>query len=242
MPVRRWIPDSVSWARLEEAGQFPLARLLGPPATSQSHGGGKDVENNGQGCGDSDKGTRDAGVVEGGRRDTSEEVLAAHGEREGISKEGESSDEAKGDQGHVGRRGAGTEGVGLAAVLGGEKGDETESRTGEPLYLHDWSLPQNLGSDCSILKSFQVWLRRSTVGGVVTRRGTSFTEGDSAADMWALEHTVVRSIFFSPRIGVGFLRGPWFISSHFAAMLRHAALPCRDGVFEHLQDHRKRIV
>ncbi|CAN0560507.1 unnamed protein product [Ectocarpus sp. 12 AP-2014] len=28
VPVRRWVPDSVSWAGLEKAGQMPLERLL----------------------------------------------------------------------------------------------------------------------------------------------------------------------------------------------------------------------
>ncbi|CAM9505508.1 unnamed protein product, partial [Laminaria digitata] len=31
VPVRRWVPDSVSWARLDDAGQAPFASLLGPP-------------------------------------------------------------------------------------------------------------------------------------------------------------------------------------------------------------------
>ncbi|CBN75481.1 conserved unknown protein [Ectocarpus siliculosus] len=75
VPVRRWVPDSVSWARLEKAGQMPLERLLSQPATDTTSG------------------------------------------QEGAGK-----------------------GTGEAAACG-----QIEMDGGDPLYLHDWSLPQNLG-------------------------------------------------------------------------------------------------
>ncbi|CAN0330004.1 unnamed protein product [Pylaiella littoralis] len=103
VPVRRWVPDSVSWARLDDAGRVPLERILGPPpppspttasasapasATPQSHGGVSD------------------------------------------------------------------KGIEHQAAQSGDHGDGQER---EPLYLHDWSVPQNLGSDCSLLAGrFQV--------------------------------------------------------------------------------------
>lgn len=91
VPVRRWVPDSVSWARLEKAGQMPLERLLSQPAKATTSG---------QACA-AGKGMRDA------------------------------------------------------AACGQIEMDE-----GDPLYLHDWSLPQNLGLESPLLAGkFRVWFR-----------------------------------------------------------------------------------
>ncbi|CAM9460707.1 unnamed protein product [Ectocarpus fasciculatus] len=82
VPVRRWVPDSVSWARLEKAGQMPLERLLSQPAKATTSG---------QAC-----------AAGKGLRDT--------------------------------------------AACG-----QIEMDGGDPLYLHDWSLPQNLGLESPLL-------------------------------------------------------------------------------------------
>lgn len=109
VPVRRWVPDSVSWARLEEAGQVPLTRLLGAPSPAASFSVPP--------CGTRSRDGRDTHHDEGRRRSEKKDPPT---------------------------RESGSTGV-------GEKGK------GEPLYLHDWSLPQNLGPDCSLLAStFQV--------------------------------------------------------------------------------------
>lgn len=104
VPVRRWIPDSVSWARLEDAGRIPFSRLLcgfaAPPG----------------------------------------KLTSTSGSCENVSKK----------IGHDSR--------GAACV------QENAQMLEEPLYLHDWSLPQNLGSDCSLLQgSFQVFPRCSNL-------------------------------------------------------------------------------
>lgn len=98
VPVRRWIPDSVSWARLEDAGQLPLGRLLDlADSSARDEHASYDSGNNSGG-----------GYVD-------------HHELE--------TDKDKG------------------------------GRSTEPLYLHDWSVPQNLGTNCSLLAgSFKVMI------------------------------------------------------------------------------------
>ena len=70
---------------------------------------------------------------------------------------------------------AGAAAVAAAAAAKGGRDGEREggpataavTAAPEPLYLHDWSLPQNLGSECSLLKDgFQVQLKQGfgTVG------------------------------------------------------------------------------
>ncbi|CAM9461617.1 unnamed protein product, partial [Hapterophycus canaliculatus] len=94
VPVRRWVPDSVSWARLEAAGQLPLEQLLAPPPLP----------------------------------------------------DGRAPSPLGGDGGMCPDR------------TGGEASPSGpgQPKEADPLYLHDWSLPQNLGTDSSLLGRFQV--------------------------------------------------------------------------------------
>eukprot|EP00752_Nemacystus_decipiens_P008342 g7456.t1 len=125
VPVRRWVPDSVSWARLEDAGQIPLGQLLGPPPPSPprppplASSTGATANGNG-GVADNDAAN---GESRGGNDDQDLEVVA--------------------DKSTAGKFSGGRHpGVG---------------RQREPLYLHDWSLPQNLGAGSSLLADrFQV--------------------------------------------------------------------------------------
>ena len=127
VPVRRWVPDSVSWARLEDAGQIPLGQLLGPPPPPPPPASSDAANANGN-MGAADKG---AGCVAEG----------AAGEEGGGHK----------DQGHGVVGGKNTAGKSFRDRC------PDAGRQREPLYLHDWSLPQNLGSDSSLLADrFQV--------------------------------------------------------------------------------------
>ncbi|CAN0392533.1 unnamed protein product, partial [Discosporangium mesarthrocarpum] len=120
VPVRRWVSGSVSWARLEDAGQLPLSALLGstppcPPSPPPSAGS------------------------EGGDRGRWEEVCTGDGRR----------------------------------WKGARVGDSPHL-----VYLHDWSLPQNLGVDSPLLKGmFQV--PRYFAGDLLQRvagRGLPYTD------------------------------------------------------------------
>lgn len=131
VPVRRWVPDSVSWARLEDAGQIPLGKLLGPPPPPPP--ASSDAANANGIMSAADMGAADMGA--------------------GYVAEGAAGEEGGGhkDQGH------GV--VGGKNMAGKSFGDRCPDagRQREPLYLHDWSLPQNLGSDSSLLADrFQV--------------------------------------------------------------------------------------
>lgn len=125
VPVRRWVPDSVSWARLEEAGQIPLRQLLGPPPPPPASPTTATANGNGEAT---DKGIRRAAQDspdewEGGDNGQGRDVIADN------SMADKFSGDRHPDVGHV----------------------------REPLYLHDWSLPQNLGSDSPLLVDrFQV--------------------------------------------------------------------------------------
>lgn len=168
--VRRWVPDSVSWARLEEAGDVPLADLLEtlrPCASADSgsdriagHEGGvaaavgrheRNVDDAlGEGAG---KGCR--GMIDGKRSGGGEETTICQG---------------RGSAVHGGERARGVrdEGKGEAGGGGGGGGSLGGRGTdGEPLYLHDWSLPQNLGHDSSLLVGkFQVSRLTVRIGGI----------------------------------------------------------------------------
>ena len=140
VPVRRWVPDSVSWARLEDAGQMPLSQLLGPPsppplqpppapstaATAIANGNGNG--NGSRGAAGKNTGSADRGGPgegEGGGSGQSDGVVAAE----------EST----------------------AGKVSGDGHPDAAGQQREPLYLHDWSLPQNLGPDSSLLRDrFQV--------------------------------------------------------------------------------------
>lgn len=57
-----------------------------------------------------------------------------------------------------GQEGAAGKGIGEAAACG-----EIEMDGGDPLYLHDWSLPQNLGLESPLLAGkFRVWFSAGT--------------------------------------------------------------------------------
>lgn len=146
VPVRRWVPDSVSWARLEEAGQVPLAHLLRPPAAlnGDEDGGGYDAIKRRCDGGSSDEGIETA---------YSKVVASVPGEDvDGREGKGCDSHRSGGGGGIVGAMG------GWEGRNGHGGGERIEGGGGEPLYLHDWSLPQNLGLDSSLLAGrFQVW-------------------------------------------------------------------------------------
>lgn len=158
VPVRTWVSNSVSWARLEEAGQIPLADLLEtlePRASSAGSGRLADPDGGAVDVINCQEGNPNHALGEGADGGCSE---AIDGER---SRRGDSASSFQGRGGgvHGGRRavGVGDEGKG-----GGLRGGGTG---GEPLYLHDWSLPQNLGHDSSLLVGrFQVSRRTMGIG------------------------------------------------------------------------------
>lgn len=170
VPVRKWVPDSVSWARLEEAGQIPLADLLETLRPRASAGSGSDrlagpegrvvaaVSRNEKAPDDALGAGEDCSEVIGGKRP---------GRGEGATKcQGIGSDVRGSDV-----RGVRDEGKGEAARGGGGGGGGGSLRgrgtEGEPLYLHDWSLPQNLGHDSSFLVGrFQVSRPIVGIGGI----------------------------------------------------------------------------
>jgi len=141
VPVRRWVPDSVSWARLEEAGQAPLAQLLGtPPPLPALHSSIAVTPN---------VTTRDSTVKDGDHEAPRSNTQDPGGTA--ASKDGD---------------------AGAAADTGDDTGNTGDNRDNklptavgegggrEPLYLHDWSLPQNLGTESPLLQGrFQVGVR-----------------------------------------------------------------------------------
>lgn len=150
--VRRWVPGSVSWARLEEAGQERLSRLLDD--APQSSG-------------------RDSGFTTAG---SGMEPQAIHKTKESVLLGGEGAGEKKDV------KASGCFGSGGGVVVDGDRGqkdgmtvrgDGGVRRRQDPLYLHDWSVPQNLGPECSLLVgSFRVRealgvLRALCAGGLV---------------------------------------------------------------------------
>ena len=157
--VRRWVPGSVSWARLEEAGQIRLAELLADSPWRSCRGSSVD------------------GEVVGVNGDTSisGEVIETpqswktddHARLGGGEAQGEGASAGCGNGGDHGVQGGG--GVNVDGG-GGNHGARLKVRAvedglgeREPLYLHDWSVPQNLGPDCSLLEGrFKVrdWLPR----------------------------------------------------------------------------------
>lgn len=162
MTVRRWVPGSVSWARLEEAGQERLSRLL-DDARQISYR-------------DNRFPTTGSGMEPKAILKTNEPVLLG-GEGAGEKKEFKAS---------------GCFGSDGGVSIGGERGQIAETtvrrdggvrRRQNPLYLHDWSVPQNLGPECPLLVgSFRVReafgvLRGLCAGGLVLSGSTSVLPG-----------------------------------------------------------------
>lgn len=134
--VRRWVPGSVSWARLEEAGQERLSRLLDDaPQTSDRDGGVTTIG---------------SGMKAQAIHKTNESVLLGVGEGAGAKD----------------LKASGCFDSGGGVGVDGERGHKAEMmvrrdggvrRIWEPLYLHDWSVPQNLDPECPLLMgSFRV--------------------------------------------------------------------------------------
>lgn len=182
VPVRRWVPDSVSWARLEEAGQIPLADLLETLRPRASAGSGSDRLAGPEGgvvaaVGRNERNPDDA-LGEGAGEYYGEVIGGEHpGRGDGATKcQGRGSDVRGSDV-----RGVTDEGKEDAArgEGGGGGGGSLRGRgsEGEPLYLHDWSLPQNLGQDSSLLVGrFQVSHPTVGIGGTFFAR--------SSPDFW----------------------------------------------------------
>lgn len=132
VPVRRWVPDSVSWARLDDAGRVPLERILGPPPSPTAAAAAP-----------------------------TSDTPKSHG-------------------------GFGDRGIEHHATQSGHRNEQER----EPLYLHDWSVPQNLGSDCSLLAGrFEVY---------IVLGSCSFVDSSDSRRIW-IEYTEVDTVAVIPQ-------------------------------------------